>query len=78
MWAPGNITKLGNTPVVLPSADVGHCGTFEPHGGKAAQWAVDWLEWQQHGQREASATLIGVDCKFVPLGGWTIQKEGVR
>jgi acetyl esterase/lipase len=80
MWAPGNnvFDKL-KAPVVLASANVGHGGTFaEPHGGKAAQIAVDWLEWQLRGQREASATFLGVACKLCREPGWTIRKKGVR
>lgn len=81
MWAPGNNTfeKLADAPVVLASANVGHGGTFaEPHGGIAAQIALDWLEWQLRGQREASATFVGVDCKLCREQGWTIRKKGVR
>jgi hypothetical protein len=40
----------------------GHGETFEElNGDAAAKIALDWLEWQLHGDKQAAKTFIGKD-----------------
>jgi hypothetical protein len=56
--------RIDSVPAVMVNVNgVGHGGTyFEPNGGKAAQVAVAWLEWQLRGDAEAAKSFLGTDC----------------
>jgi len=56
--------RISRTPAaVVNIGDVGHGGTFyDPNGGKAAQIALAWLDWQLKGDRTAERMFVGADC----------------
>lgn len=57
----GRINKVPAAWVSLKGK--GHEGTyFEPNGGKAAQVAVAWLNWQLRGDTEAGKSFLGDAC----------------
>lgn len=80
LWKNGNnLFDQLNAPSALVSSDVGHGGTFDqPHGGKAASIAVDWLEWQLRGDQRAARTFIGQKCGICEMPDWTIQTKGLN
>lgn len=70
-------TKV-RSPAVLASREVGHGGTFSQlHGGEAAKVGIDWLEWQLRGDKKASATFVGPNCRLCGDPHWTIEKKGL-
>jgi hypothetical protein len=71
--------QINQVPVMLASMDVGHMGTFvQPNGGAAAQVAVDWLEWQLHGDKKAAQTFEGKDCRLCTDPLWTVRRKGIQ
>jgi len=69
--------RITHVPAVLVDSDVGHGGTFgQPNGGRVAQLAVNWLDWQLRGDKEAAKTFVGADCRLCADPKWTIQRKG--
>jgi dienelactone hydrolase len=80
-WPNGtdDFARIGHVPAVLVSADVGHGGTFrQPNGGRVAQIAASWLDWQLRGDRRAGAMFVGADCGLCGVPGWKIERKGLR
>ncbi len=80
LWQLGQDTyeRLTHVPVTLASIDRGHGLTFrDPHGGAAAQLAVQWLEWQLRGNREAGRTFVGESCGLCTDPQWSVQRRGM-
>jgi len=51
---------IDHLPVAVANLPVGHGGTYmEENGGRAAQVAVNWLQWQLRGDSSAARTLLG-------------------
>ena len=58
---------------------VGHGGTIrQPYGGKFAQVAVEWLQWQLRGSRKASTNFVGPDCTLCKDPAWTIKRKDMK
>jgi hypothetical protein len=75
----GDFAYIDHVPLMLVSIDVGHGGTFwQPNGGKAAQVAVDWLEWQLRKDTKAARTFTGSDCRLCVDPAWTVQRKGIH
>lgn len=71
--------KIDHVPAVLVESDVGHGGTFrEPNGGKVAQIAVNWLDWQLRGDKDAARTFVGADCGLCADPKWTIKRKDIQ
>ena len=78
-WANGrdDYERIANVPVAMVGLPVGHGGTyFDPHGGAAAAVALDWLEWQLRGDKDASRSFLGANCRLCTVPGWTIERKG--
>lgn len=78
-WPNGtdDFRVIAHIPVVLLDLDVGHGGTFrQPNGGKVAPVAVDWLNWQLRGDKQAARTFTGADCKLCNDPAWRIERKG--
>lgn len=66
-------------PAFFGSLEVGHGGTFnQPNGGRAAEVAVDWLEWHLRGDSSAAKNFTGPDCSLCNNPEWSIRKKGIR
>lgn len=56
----------------------GHHGTYrEPNGGAFGQVAVDWLQWQLKGERQAARLFVGPDCGLCTRPGWHVKSKGL-
>jgi dienelactone hydrolase len=78
-WPNGtdDFARIAHVPAVLVSADLGHGGTFrQPNGGRVAQIATDWLDWQLRGDRKAARTFLGKDCTLCTAPDWKIERKG--
>lgn len=74
-----DFAKIDHVPAVLVESDVGHGGTFrEANGGKVAQLAVNWLDWQLRGDKNAAKTFVGADCGLCSDPKWTIQRKKIQ
>ncbi len=68
--------RIDHVPAVMANLDVGHGGTFmEPEGGRAAQAAVAWLEWQLRGDETAKQRFVGAECGLCTDEHWTIERK---
>lgn len=68
--------NINHVPAAVANLPVGHGGTyFEENGGEAAQVAVNWLEWQLRGDREAATWFVGDDCVLCTDAEWTLEMK---
>ena len=72
--------RIDNVPAAIVNVKgVGHGGTyFEPNGGKAAQIAVAWLEWQLRGDTEAAKSFLGDACGLCTDPTVEIERKNLR
>ena len=71
-----DFNRLEHVPVAVANIDTGHGGTFQmPNGGKAAQVAVQWLNWQLRGERKAALFFIGPECGLCKDSDWTLARK---
>lgn len=71
--------RIDHVPAVMANLDVGHGGTFmEPEGGRAAQAAVAWLEWQLRGDEKAKQWFVGEQCGLCADEHWTIERKNLQ
>ncbi len=69
---------IQQVPVAFASIDAGHEGTFDqPHGGKAAQVALQWLKWHLEGDQEAASYFAGEDCHLCTDSDWEFRARGL-
>lgn len=65
--------------VFRANLNVGHGGTFfEPHGGKFAEAATQWLLWQLKGDRKAGAVFVGDNCGLCTASEWKVERKNQR
>jgi hypothetical protein len=58
--------------------DAGHMGTFwQPHGGKFAETATQWLLWQLKGDQKAKTVFAGEDCGLCRQAEWKVQRKNM-
>jgi hypothetical protein len=68
--------RITHVPVAVANIDKGHGGTFsDDNGGSAAQVAVNWLNWQLRGDREAALYFIGADCGLCRDPQWILERK---
>lgn len=72
--------RIDHVPAVMVNVKgVGHGGTyFEPNGGKAAEVAVDWLQWQLRGDTEAAKSFLGEACGLCSDPAVEIERKNLR
>lgn len=79
-WVNGSddYKRISHVPVAMLDAPVGHGGTFrEANGGDVGRFAVDWLEWQLRGDKQAAKTFTGADCRLCKDPKWTLERKGL-
>lgn len=69
--------RIAHVPAaVVNLRDAGHGGTFfEPNGGKAAQIAIAWLDWQLKGDAVAKQIFVGAGCGLCNDPAVTLQRK---
>lgn len=68
--------QIQQVPVAVANLPVGHGGTYsEPNGGAAAQVAVDWLNWQLRGDKQAAQRFVGNQCGLCTDSRWTFERK---
>jgi uncharacterized protein (TIGR02246 family) len=71
--------RIDHVPVAVANIDKGHGGTYwEPNGGPAAAVALDWLNWQLRGDRQAARTFTGARCGLCTDPEWTYESKGIE
>jgi len=71
-----DFAKINHVPVAVANLPVGHGGTYdEDNGGKAAQVAVDWLQWQLRHDVEAASSFLGEDCGLCVDPQWSLDTK---
>ncbi|PTR07691.1 MULTISPECIES: hypothetical protein [unclassified Novosphingobium] len=86
MGGPGDIAydngmddfrRISRVPVAMVNIQLGHRGSMdEPYGGRVAQVALDWLDWQLDGNAAAGRTFTGPMCRLCVDPAWTVQRKG--
>jgi hypothetical protein len=73
--AEQDFSEIG-VPVFKANMDTGHNGTYwQPHGGKFAEVATEWLLWQLKGDKKASATFTGEQCGLCKVSEWKVARK---
>ena len=68
--------KINHVPACAANYPVGHGGTYrQPHGGEFSIVALNWLNWQLKGDKQAAKMFKGKDCLLSKREGWTIEKN---
>jgi hypothetical protein len=68
--------RIEHVPAAIANLDVGHGGTFhEPNGGRAAQVAVAWLQWQLRGDESAKQWFVGDKCRLCTDKDWKFESK---
>jgi dienelactone hydrolase len=58
---------------------IGHGGTYnQPNGGEFGKVAVELLEWQFKGDREAGKMFVGANCGLCRDPKWHVEKKGIN
>ena len=58
---------------------IGHTGTYrEPGGGLFTSVAVDWLDWQLKGNKQAAKRFVGADCGLCTDAAWVAESRDLR
>ena len=71
-----DFAKIDHVPAMLLNLGVGHGGTFrEPNGGRVAQVAVKWLDWQLRGDAAAAKTFVGPSCTLCTDPAWKVERK---
>lgn len=70
--------QIEHVPVYMANLDVGHGGTFiQPNGGRAAQVALNWLDWQLKGDKKAAQYFTGDDCGLCKDSDWKLERKNI-
>ena len=68
--------QIQHVPCCATNFPVGHGGTYrQPHGGEFSVVALNWLNWQLKGDKQAAKMFKGKDCGLSKREGWTIEKN---
>jgi dienelactone hydrolase len=77
--AEKDFIEIKNIPVFKANLDVGHNGTlWQPHGGKFAEVATQWLLWQFKHDKNASAWFLGENCGLCRDQAWKIERKNMK
>jgi len=75
-YSNGDFADIENVPVFKANLDVGHNGTlWQPHGGKFAEVATQWLLWQLKGDKKAARMFNGNPCGLCREPEWKIERK---
>ncbi|NLD36654.1 MAG: carboxylesterase family protein [Desulfatiglans sp.] len=70
--------EIENVFVFKGDLYVGHGGTFfEPHGGKFAEAATQWLLWQLKGDKKAGEMFLGDKCGICMDPDWKVKRKNI-
>jgi dienelactone hydrolase len=72
--------QIDDIPLFNANLDnVGHNGSLgKPFGGKMAQAARLWLQWQLKGDGEAGKAFVGPDCGLCRDPDWVVKKKNMQ
>ncbi len=72
--------QIEGIPLFSANLDnVGHNGSLsKPFGGKMAQAARLWLQWQLKGDKEAAKAFVGPDCALCKDPEWAVKKKNMK
>jgi dienelactone hydrolase len=71
-----DFAEIENAFVFKGDLDVGHGGTFlEPHGGRFAEAATQWLLWQLKGDKKAEKMFLGDKCGICTDPEWKVKRK---
>lgn len=75
-----NVETINHVPVFGAWQDgLSHLGTFGlENGGYYGKIAVDWLNWQFHGDQDAAKTFVGEDCVLCTSPTWHVTQKGLE
>jgi hypothetical protein len=77
--AEDDYADIKNVPLFKANLDVGHGGTFgEPHGGKFADTATQWLLWQLKGDKKAGQMFVGDYCGLCGKPEWKVERKNLK
>jgi hypothetical protein len=77
--AEADFAEIKNVPLFKTNLDVGHGGTLvEPHGGKFAETATQWLLWQLKGDQQAGQTFVGDNCGLCRQAEWKVERKNMK
>lgn len=70
--------RISHVPAFACNYPVGHGGTYaQPHGGEFIVPALNWLNWQLKGDKEAAKMFVGEDCGLSQRKDWTVEKNSL-
>ena len=73
-----DFARIAHVPAMLLNLNVGHGGTFrEPNGGRVAQVAVSWFDWQLRGDTTAARMFTGPKCGLCVDPAWTVERKKI-
>ena len=68
--------QIDHVPCCAANFPVGHGGTYrQPHGGEFSIVALNWLNWQLKGDKQAAKMFKGKNCELSKRKDWTIEKN---
>jgi hypothetical protein len=68
--------EIDSVPVFKANTDTGHMGTlWEPHGGKFAEVATQWLLWKLKGDEKAGLIFAGDSCGLCRATEWKVRRK---
>jgi hypothetical protein len=72
--------QIESIPLFNANLDnVGHNGSLsKPFGGKMAQAARLWLQWQLKGDPEAAKAFVGPGCALCKDPDWAVKKKNMK
>lgn len=74
--AERDFSEIEAVPVFKANMDTGHNGTYwQPHGGKFAEVATQWLLWQLKGEKKAGAMFTGEQCGLCMAPEWKVARK---
>jgi dienelactone hydrolase len=77
--AEADFAAIKNVPLFKANLDVGHGGTLaEPHGGKFAEAATQWLLWQLKHDQQAARMFVGEKCGLCQRPEWKVERKNMK
>ena len=74
--AEQDFSEIEAVPVFKANMDTGHNGTYwQPHGGKFAEVATEWVLWQLKGDKKAGAMFTGEECGLCTAPEWKVARK---
>lgn len=70
--------RIDHVPAFAANFPVGHGGTYgQPHGGEFSVVALNWLNWQSKGDKEAAKMFVGEPCGLSQRKDWKVEKNAL-